>query len=88
MSLMPQRCEGRAAVREWGLETKGAGSTVLPRAQAWETHTEPEGAQGHLRAWEPQAEAAGARLGGVWRAVGWERQGLQNLGWVLGLEPV
>lgn len=26
-------------------------------------------------------------MGGVWRAVGWERQGLQNLGWVLGLEP-
>lgn len=48
---------------------------------------EHKGAQGHLRAWEPQAsEAAGARLGGVWRAVEWERQGLQDLGWVLGLK--
>lgn len=28
-----------------------------------------------------------ARLGEVWRAVGWERQGPQNLTWALGLEP-
>lgn len=25
-------------------------------------------------------------MGGVWRTVEWERQGLQDLGWVLGLE--
>lgn len=31
--------------------------------------------------------ASRGQVGRVWRAVGWERQGCQNLPWELGLQP-
>lgn len=68
-----------------GLGTKGAGQHVLPRADLEGTQGAEE-AHGDLSRWGTQAEATGARLGGVWRAVQWERQGLWDVGWVLGLE--
>lgn len=65
MSLMPQRCEGRAEVREARPKHQRGWAALSCQGQAWEAHRGPEGAQGHLRAWEPHTEATGARLRGV-----------------------
>lgn len=56
MSLMPQRCEGRARLRDVRpRDGRGRAAT----SQAREAHREPKGARGHVRAWEPRAGQQG-----------------------------
>ena len=52
MSLNPQRCEGRAGVRDVRPRDRRGRAAPSCQERTWKAHREPKGAQGDLRGWD------------------------------------